>query len=289
MIDISTASQVSTRANAGIAERGFSWRTWALGTLSVLLYLFLYAPIIVLIVFSFTADPFGVTWQGFSLEWYARLFSDARLLEATGNTLFVATISTIVSTALGTLLALALERYRFRGRGATDALLYLPIVIPEIVLAVALLSFFAAAFNLLDALFGLRVRQSLTTVVIAHVTFSISFVVVVIRASLRNFDLRLEEAAADLGANRWETFRRVTLPLITPGIIGGALLAFTLSLDDFIISLFVSGPGTLLLPVEVYNKVKRAITPEINAVSTLMLVFSMALVLLSQLVQRRQR
>jgi spermidine/putrescine transport system permease protein len=132
------------------------------------------------------------------------------------------------------------------------------------------------------------VRRNLTTVIIAHIAFSISFVVVVVRTSLRNFDRRLEEAAADLGATPWATFWRVTFPLILPGIIGGALLAFTLSLDDFIISLFLSGPGTSLLPVEVYNRVRRAVTPEINAISTLMLVLSISLVVLSQLVQRRR-
>jgi spermidine/putrescine transport system permease protein len=289
MIEVTSTAQSQPRTPSRIEERGVSWRTILLGSHTSLMYLFLYAPIVVLIAFSFTADSFGVRWTGFTLNWYTRLFNNERLLEATSNSLTVALISTLVSTLLGTMLALALERYRFRGRAAADTLLYLPIVIPEIVLAVALLSFFAGAFNLLDALFGLRVRQSMLTVIIAHITFSISFVVVVIRASLRGFDRRLEEAAHDLGANGWQTFRRITLPLIMPGILGGALLAFTLSLDDFIISLFVSGPGTLLLPVEVYNKVKRSVTPEINAVSTLMLLFSMTLVTLSQLVQRRRQ
>ncbi len=270
-------------------KRGFSWGTGLLGAHSILMYLFLFAPIIVLVIFSFTADPFGVRWSGFTLDWYSRLFNNTRLIDATINTLTVAAISTVISTVLGTLLALAMEQYRFRGRAATDTLLYLPIVIPEIVLAVALLSFFAFAFNLLDALFGLRLRQGMLTVVLAHVTFSIAFVVVTVRTSLRGFDRRLEEAAMDLGANRWQTFRRITLPLITSGIIGGALLAFTLSLDDFIISLFVSGPGTLLLPVEVYNRVKRAVTPEINAISTIMLLLSMVLVLLSQIAQRQRK
>ncbi|MBC8162482.1 MAG: ABC transporter permease subunit [Roseiflexaceae bacterium] len=295
-------SEATTSANAalpeasrqpggskGVSERGFSWRTGLLGAHTALMYLFLFAPIVVLVAFSFTADPFGVAWNGFTLEWYTRLFNNTRLIDATFNTLLVATISTAIATLLGTLLALAMEHYRFRGRAATDVLLYLPIVIPEIVLAVALLSFFAFVFNALDALFGLRLRQGMLTVVLAHVTFSIAFVVVTVRTSLRGFDRRLEEAAMDLGANRWNTFRRITFPLILPGIIGGALLAFTLSLDDFIISLFVSGPGTLLLPVEVYNRVKRAVTPEINAISTLMLLFSMVLVLLSQLAQRQRK
>lgn len=284
---LETASGARPVTNAPRARRGVGWGSGLLGAHTLLMYLFLFAPIVVLVIFSFTSDSFGVRWTGFTLDWYERLFNNTRLIDATINTLTVALISTLTATFLGTLLALAMERYRFRGRGTTDTLLYLPIVIPEIVLAVALLSFFAFALDVLDALFGLRLQQGMGTVILAHVTFSVAFVVVTVRTSLRGFDMRLEEAAMDLGADRWQTFRRITLPLILPGIIAGALLAFTLSLDDFIISLFVSGPGTLLLPVEVYNRVKRSITPEINAVSTLMLLFSMALVLVSQLVQRR--
>lgn len=260
----------------------------SLSLFSVLVYLFLYVPILLLVIFSFTQDGFGVRWTGFTLHWYERLFANERLMRATLNTLIVALTSTLVSTVLGTLLALALERYRFRARAAVDALVYLPIVMPEIVMAVALLAFSALAFDLVKLLTGDILRRNLTTVTIAHVAFSLSFVVVVVRTSLKNFDRRLEEAAADLGANRRQVFLRITLPLILPGIIGGALLAFTLSLDDFIISLFLSGPGTSLLPVEVYSKVRRAITPEINAISTLMLLFSIGLVLLSQAVQRRR-
>jgi spermidine/putrescine transport system permease protein len=261
---------------------------FSLSAYAVLIYLFLYIPIIVLVVFSFTRDEFGVRWTGFTLDWYVRLFNDRRMMGATVNTLYVAVASTVVSTILGTLTALAMERFRFRGRGAVDSVLYLPIVIPEIVMAVALLAFSALIFELIRLFTGINMRRSLTTVTLAHIAFSISFVVIVVRTSLKNFDMRLEEAAADLGADRWRIFWRITFPLILPGIIGGALLAFTLSLDDFIISLFLSGPGTSLLPVEVYNKVRRAVTPEVNAISTLMLLLSMILVVLSQLVQRRK-
>jgi spermidine/putrescine transport system permease protein len=254
----------------------------------VLIYVFLYLPILVLIIFSFSRDEFGVRWSGFTLDWYVRLFNDERLMGASINTLLVASTSTLVSTILGTLMAMAMERYRFRGRESVDALIYLPIVVPEIVVAVSLLAFSALIFDLINALTGQVLRRNLTTVTIAHIAFSISFVVVVVRTSLRHFDRRLEEAAADLGADSWQTFWRVTFPLILPGIIGGALMAFTLSLDDFIISLFLSGPGTSLLPVEVYGRVRRAITPEINAISTLMLLLSITLVLLSQLLQRRR-
>lgn len=289
MIDATSTPQTkATSAAANPAARRSSWRTSLLGAHSVLMYLFLYAPILILVLFSFTRDEFGTQWKGFTLEWYQRLLQNDRLMGAALNTLQVAFVSTVISTIIGTLTALAMERYRFRGRTAFDALLYLPIVIPEIVMALALLAFFAFGFDTLEAITGEPLRRNLSTVIIAHVAFSISFVVVVVRASLKGFDHRLEEAAHDLGADEWQTFRHVTLPLILPGIIGGALLAFTLSLDDFIISLFLSGPGTSLLPVEVYNKVRRAVTPEINAISTLMLLLSMTLVGLSQFFQRRR-
>lgn len=288
MIEVSSQSQPGSRARPAAEAGRLTWGSLALAGHAILMYLFLYVPIIILVVFSFTRDEFGVRWTGFTLDWYLRLFRNERLMGAAINTLNVALVSTIASTIIGTLTALAMERYRFRGRGAMDGLLYLPIVIPEIVMAVALLAFSAFAFDLIRTATGINLRRNLTTVTIAHIAFSISFVVVVVRTSLKNFDRRLEEAAQDLGADGWRTFWRITFPLILPGIIGGALLAFTLSLDDFIISLFLSGPGTSLLPVEVYNKVRRAVTPEVNAISTLMLAISMGLVALSQLLQRRR-
>ncbi len=288
MIDAAPSAATATRARGAFAEGRLTWGGLSLAVISVLIYIFLYAPIVILVIFSFTRDEFGVRWTGFTLDWYIRLFNNPRMMGAAWNTLVVATVSTIVSTIIGTLLAMAMERYRFRGRGLMEGLVYLPIVVPEIVMAVALLAFSAIAFDLIRMVTGETLRRNLTTVTIGHIAFSISFVVVVVRTSLKNFDRRLEEAAADLGADSWQTFWRITFPLILPGILGGALLAFTLSLDDFIISLFLSGPGTSLLPVEVYNRVRRAVTPEINAISTLMLILSMALVALSQLLQRRR-
>ncbi|NTU78455.1 MAG: ABC transporter permease [Chloroflexales bacterium] len=287
--------EVTSQARAGgqiakpVVEKGrLTWGRLALTIHAALMYLFLYLPIVILVIFSFTRDEFGIRWTGFTLDWYIRLFSNERLMGAALNTLNVAFVSTLVSTILGTLTALAMERHRFRGRTGVDAVLYLPIVIPEIVMGVALLAFSAFAFDLIGAVTGQTIRRNLSTVIIAHIAFSISFVVVVVRTSLKSFDHRLEEAAHDLGADSWQTFWRITFPLILPGIIGGALLAFTLSLDDFIISLFLSGPGTSLLPVEVYNKVRRAVTPEVNAISTLMLILSISLVIFSQVVQRRR-
>lgn len=290
MIEATSQPKATARAAKPAVEGGrLTWGGLALTVHAVLMYLFLYGPILILVIFSFTRDEFGVRWTGFTLDWYVRLFRNDRLMGAAFNTLYVAFVSTLVSTVLGTLMALAMERYRFRGRTAVDAVLYLPIVIPEIVMAVALLAFSAFAFDLINALTGQALRRNLTTVILGHIAFSISFVVVVVRTSLKNFDRRLEEAAADLGAGPWQIFWRITFPLILPGIVGGALLAFTLSLDDFIISFFTTGPGSSLLPIEVYASVKRSVTPKINAISTIMLVISMTLVGISQFIQRQQR
>jgi spermidine/putrescine transport system permease protein len=285
---IETASSAQVIAPPRIEARRHNLATILHATFAVLAYVFLYAPIVILVLFSFTTDAFGAKMEGFTFSWYTELLRDRRLMGATLNTVQVGLVSTLISTILGTTLALALERYRFRGRVAVDALLYLPVVIPEIVMALSLLAFFAFSFSILEGLFGIKMSNGIVTVILSHIAFSISFVVIVVRASLKGFDRRLEEAAQDLGANEWQTFWRVTFPIILPGIIGGALLAFTISLDDFIISFFTTGPGVTLLPVEVYAQVKRAVTPKINAISTLMLLVSMLLVLLSQAVQRKR-
>ena len=248
---------------------------------------FLYLPILILVLFSFNQSKFGARWTGWTLDWYRQMLRDENIAQAFRTTIVIAVVSTVISTICATMLAIALERYRFRGRATLDAALYLPIVIPDIVMAVSLLAFFALAFRTINSVFGLGWRAGLMTVIISHVAFNISFVAVVVRASLRNFDQRLEEAAQDLGANPWQTFRYITLPLIMPGIIGGALIAFTLSLDDFVVTFFTAGPGVRTLPLEVYGRVRRTITPEINAVSTLMLLGSIALVAASLWMQRR--
>ncbi len=252
-------------------------------------YIFLYAPILVLILFSFNQSRFNARWTGWTLDWYRQMFRDARIADAFRTSMVIAIVSTIVATVLGTMLALAFERYRFRGRTSLDAMVYLPIIVPDIVMAVSLLAFFSLAFRLINAVTGMSMRTGLGTVIIAHIAFNISFVTVVVRASLRAFDRQLEEAAQDLGANPWITFRRITLPLIMPGILGGALIAFTLSLDDFVVTFFTSGPGVNTLTLEVYSRVRRSITPEINALSTIMFLASVALVAASLLLQRRQR
>jgi spermidine/putrescine transport system permease protein len=248
-----------------------------IGSSGILGYVFLYAPIVILIIFSFNSSRFVSTWEGFSLRWYGELFRDAAMMAALKNSLIVAVVSTLISTLFGTMAALVMERYQFGGKLAMDALLYLPIIIPEIAMAVMLLLFFVLA----------RVNLSLGTVIIAHVAFNISFVTVVVRARLVGFDRRLEEAAQDLGANELQTFWHVTLPLLMPGILGGALLAFTLSLDDFVVTFFTAGVGATTLPLRIYSMVKLGITPEINAISTILVLASMTLLFLSVFLQRK--
>lgn len=281
------AARVRTRVDRAATPQR-NWSRWLLGANAIVVYLFLYVPILILVLFSFNQSKFGARWTGFTLDWYRQMFADNRIAGAFRTTMIIAVTSTIISTIIGTMLAMALERYRFRGRSTVDATLYLPIVIPDIVMAVSLLAFFSLLFRWLNATLGLNLRTGLATVIVSHVAFNISFVAVVVRASLRNFDRRLEEAAQDLGATPWQTFRRITLPLIMPGIIGGALIAFTLSLDDFVVTFFTAGPGVNTLPLEVYGRVRKTITPEINAVSTLMLLGSIVLVLASLLLQRRR-
>ncbi|WP_420443810.1 ABC transporter permease [Candidatus Poriferisodalis sp.] len=250
-----------------------------------LVFTFLYVPIAVLVVFSFNDSERVNVWQGLSARWYGEALGNTQVVGALRVSLVVAFTSTIVSTVLGTAVALALDRYRFKGRRALDGTVYLPIVIPDITMAVMLLVFFAEAFKLIDA-FGPRLTLGVTTVALSHIAFNISFVAVVVRARLDQFDRTLEEAARDLYATPWRTFRRVTLPLIAPGIAAGALLALTLSLDDVVISAFTAGPGATTLPVYVFSSIRQGVTPELNAISTLMLAASITLVVASLALQR---
>jgi spermidine/putrescine transport system permease protein len=239
-----------------------------LGALVAAVYLFLHLPLLVLVAFSFNASRFSVEWTGFTLDWYRALIGRPDILAGLRVSLIVGLISTLIATVLGTALALGLARHRFRGRIALQSLLYVPLVTPEIVVGISLLILFA----------GLGVGLGITTIVIAHVAFSISFVTVVVLARLAGMDRQLEEAAMSLGADEWTTFRRVTLPLLLPGIAAGGLLAFTLSFDDYVITSFVAGPGTSTLPVVVYGMVRRNIDPTVNAISTIVLVFTSLLI-----------
>lgn len=268
----------------GTGPRGLVDRL--LGANAILVYVFFYAPIALLVVFSFNDNDNVSIWTEPSLRWYGEMFQDQAVMNALRNSLIVAFASTIVATIIGTMLAISLERYRYRGRGALDGLAYLPIIIPDVTMAVMLLIFFFQAFGILDDLLGLHLESGLLTITLAHIAFNISFVAVVVRARIAQFDSSMEDAAADLYASRWQAFRHVTLPLIAPGVAGGALLALTLSLDDVVVTQFVSGPGSTTLPVYVFGLVRRGVTPLINAVSVVMLVASMVLVGISLGFQR---
>jgi spermidine/putrescine transport system permease protein len=235
-------------------------RNWFLTAFAIAVYAFLFAPVVVLIVFSFNSARRGLAWRGFTLDWYPTLFSNDELLHALGVTLQVGVIAVILSTVLGSLLGLGLARVSFRGRAATETLLLVPMVTPEIVMGLSLLLFFLQLFD------G---RGSVAQLSIAHVTFCISYVAVVVRARAANMNPALEEAARDLGASAFGAFRYVTLPLIAPAVLAGALLAFSLSFDDYVVTTFNAGVGSSTLPLYIYSKVKFGVTPEINAISTI--------------------
>ncbi len=251
-----------------------------------LVYAFFYAPIALLVVYSFSDDRNVGRWGGFTLGWYDDLIHHDQIRQTLWVSIRVAILSTVISVVLGTLAALALERFRFRGKRVFDALLYLPIIIPDVTMAVMMLLFFVRALDVVNTLFGLSLTKGFSTITISHIAFNISFVSVVVRARLAGMNEVLEEAAMDLYATRWRTFRYVTLPQIAPGVAGGALLALTLSLDDVVVTQFASGPGATTLPVFVFGLIRRGVTPLINAVSVVMLAASVLLVMLSLAVQQ---
>jgi len=250
---------------------------WLLGvTLAV--YAFLHLPLLVLVAFSFNDSKFSASWVGFTLDWYYRLLERPDIMRGLKASLIVGGVSTVISAVLGTLVALALARHRFRGRTALEGFLYVPIVTPEIVVGISLLILFALV----------KIPLGLTTIVIAHVAFCLSFVVIVVLARLEGMDQNLEEAAMILGADEITTFWKVTVPQLWPGILAGALLAFTMSFDDFVITSFVSGSGSSTLPIVVYGMVRRNIEPSINAISTIILLVTTALIYLADRLAREK-
>lgn len=253
--------------------------TWVTRTALAAGLVFLYAPIVVLIVYSFNASPLVTVWGGFSTRWYGALMSDAPLITAAWVSLKVAILASLLATIFGTLAALVLERQgRFRGRALFTGLVVGPIVMPEVMIGLSLLLMFI----------GIGLDRGLLTIVIAHTTFCTGFVAVVVGARLRGLDRSLEEAAADLGATPARVLMTVTLPLLAPALTAGALLAFTLSLDDLVIASFVSGPGSTTLPMRLYSQVRLGVNPEINAASTLLVgLVSAAVLLASWLTTRR--
>ena len=249
-------------------------RRWPLRVIVGVTLLFLYLPLITLMVFSFNNSRRNVVWQGFTFKYYDKAFHNDSLLQAFTNSLTIAFICTIVSVILGALAAVMLWRFRFPGKTAVEGAMALPIVVPEICMGVAMLVFFA---RVLPWPQGMPWPLNLGAITIAHISFSFPFVATVVRARLASFNRELEEAARDLGASEWRTFWDVLVPHMQPGLIAGALLAFTLSLDDFEITFFTAGPDTITFPVKVYSMLRFSVTPEVNAASTVLIVVTIFL------------
>jgi len=261
--------------------RPFDWRrTPGLAPYVGLMVAFLYAPLLVLVVYAFNSSSMVTVWQGFSLRWFARVAQNDDIRNAALNSLVIAVVATIASTAIAVTGALALERgRRFAGRGAVTLMIALPLVVPEIIVAIATLVFFSA----------IGMRNGLVNLMIAHTVFCIPFAILPVQARLREMGHALEEAARDLYASEWQLFRRITLPLLAPAIASGAIMAFVVSLDDFLISMMVSSAGSTTLPVYVYGMMRLGVTPEVNAISTILLAISLVFVGAALLLGRRHR
>lgn len=248
-----------------------------LGIHSLLVMIFIYVPIAFIIAYSFNSSRLAADWSGFTFDWYISLFQNRQVMEALVNTLIVAVVATVFSTLLGTLAALTIRKAGRKMKTGMGGLLYLPIIIPDIIMGLSLLVLFTQ----------FHIELGKLTIIIAHITFCISYVYVIVTTRLTGMGGQLEEAAQDLGADAWQTFRHVTLPQIMPGIISGALIAFTMSLDDFMVSFFVSGPNSTTLPIYIYGQVKRGISPEINALCTILILVSVTLIFLAQFMLNR--
>ena len=243
-------------------------RKVALWTAAGIAYAFLYLPLAIVVVYSFNDSRLNAEWVGFTLDWYRKLAGNDEMIAAAGNSLAIALVASLVSTVLGTMAGVAMHRYRLR---VLPILVLTPIAIPEILMGVALLIFFVM----------LNFTLGLVSVALAHIAFCIGFVAIVVRSRLAGMDESLIEAARDCGATPWQAFARVTLPLIMPGVIAGALMAFTLSIDDFVITFFTAGAGTVTLPLQIYSMIKIAVTPEVNAVSTLLMLLTLLLIVVA--------
>ena len=254
---------------------------------TVVTLVFFYAPLMIVSMASFNSSKYGGRWTGFSLKWYEKLFTDPAIWEALLNTLVIAGTATLLSTVLGTVAALALHRCRkSRWNALHSALVHSPLVVPDILLGISLLLLFVSTFSLLDpwmkAWFGIRIGLGMTTIIIAHVTFCLSYVAMVVLGRLQDFDRSLTDAALDLGATRVQTFFKVTLPVISPAVFAGALFAFTLSIDDFVITFFVKGAGDTTLPIYIQSAMRRGTPAVINALSVVFLIFTFVIVFVCQ-------
>jgi len=243
-------------------------RSYWLWGATIAAYAFLYVPLIIVVVYSFNDSRLNAEWVGFTLDWYRKLARNEEMLTAAGNSLLIGFTASLVATVLGTMAGVAMDRYKLK---LLPVLVLAPIAIPEILMGVSLLIFFVL----------LNFTLGLLSVALAHIAFCIGFVAIVVRARLSGMDESLTEAARDCGASPWQSFRYVTLPLIMPGVIAGALMAFTLSIDDFVITFFTAGAGTVTLPLQIYSMIKIAVTPEVNAVSTLLMLLTLVLIVIA--------
>jgi len=252
------------------------WLSW--GYLAGVLVM-LYLPIVVLVINSFNASKYGIHWAGFTWKWYVKLFANEGLMQAAGHSALIAVSSASLATIIGTLAAVALHRYQFKGKAILSSMVFVSMLTPEIVLAIALLIIFIL----------LGIQLGFWSLLLAHITFCLPFVIVAVYSRLRGFDMKMLEAARDLGATEGKIFMKIILPLALPAVAAGWLLSFTLSLDDVIVSAFVTGPSYEILPLKIYSMVRVGVSPEVNAISTTLLVVSLVLVIVSQLLLREEK
>lgn len=246
-----------------------SHRNIGLWIIAILVYAFLYVPLIIVVVYSFNDSKLNAEWVGFTFAWYQALFNNEEMLTAARNSLIIAVTASLLATTLGTMAGLAIHRYKLK---VLPILAFTPVAMPEILLGVALLLFFLQVLNL---------TLGMVSIILAHTTFCIGFVTIIVRARLQGMDESIFEAARDLGASPWQTFHKVTLPLIMPAVVAGALMSFTLSIDDFVITFFTKGVGEPILPIQIYTMIKVAVTPEVNAISTLLMLLTLVMIILA--------
>jgi spermidine/putrescine transport system permease protein len=278
---VSLGVSAGARAKQGIDRWGPLVEGWLRGH-TALVYAFLYLPIAVVVLYSFNDNRLATIWTGFTLKWYPAVFDDPVVKAALGNSFLVAIPTAILATTFGTMGALGLQRVGKKTRMGFDALTYVSIIVPEIVIALSTLVLFSQAFGWLNPTFGLKLNLGIQTIIAAHMLFNISFVLLLVRARLDGMDRTLVEASFDLFATPWRTFRQITFPQLTPAILAGFLLSFTFSFDDYVITSFVSGPGSSTLPLFIFGQVKKGVTPETNAVATMMLLFTLAMLAVGQ-------
>ena len=276
-----TRAVSAPRQKAGVDRMAGLVEAWLRGHTTVV-YVFLYLPIVIVVLFSFNANRLATIWTGFSFKWYETALGDQVVMGALQNSFSVALPNAILSTLFGTMAALGLQRVPKRVRIGFDALTYISIIVPEIVIALSTLVMFASGFAIINDTFGTKLQLGIPTIVAAHMLFNTSFVLLLVRARLSGMDRTLVEASFDLYATPWRTFRQITFPQLVPAIVAGALLSFTFSFDDYVITSFVSGPGSSTLPVFIFGQVKRGVSPETNAVAAMMLGVTLAMLAIGQ-------